>query len=174
MRVGKKLFIMGFLKNYTTTVERSVTKTLFCEKCGKHLRYEVKRKARGYTENIAAFKDKESAARVLRQATDKSERRLATDISLVPCPHCHWYQRHMIRSEKIKRLRGMVIIGLVLGFIVLSWKRFKGPIPVPSFVPSVLQNYLFLFPAFLGILIGAIWYYAYNPNRGYKSDAKDI
>jgi hypothetical protein len=159
---------MAFWQNYTAVANRSTTKTLFCEKCGKHIRYDVTRKIRGYAERFATPWDKEAAARVQSIANRKCEKKLATSVNLVPCPHCRWYQKHMIVQEKIKGFRWLSLVGLALTLGVLFWQRFKAPLPLPATLPAFVEKYVGGIPALLGLLIGFTWYTLYNPNRGQK------
>jgi RNase P subunit RPR2 len=157
---------MSFLKNYTAVAQRTLTKTLFCEKCGKHVRYDVTRKARGYTERLFSPMNKDAATHVMSRAVLKCNKRLNTAVSLVSCPTCGWYQRHMVQQEKNKRCIGLCVLGLVSTFALIFWQRFKNPIVLPSKVPSFITNYFFLAPLLLGLLLGTIWYLLYDPNRG--------
>jgi ribosomal protein L44E len=159
---------MGFLQNYTVAVTRSTTKTLFCEKCGKHIRYDVTRKARGYADRLFSPVDPNAAAHVLGRATRKCEKKLFTAVNLVACPHCGWYQKHMVQQEKVKRFKWVVSAGLMLSFGVLFWQRFKAPLPLPSSLPSFVQNYVATIPLLLGLCLGGLWYALYTPNPSQK------
>jgi RNase P subunit RPR2 len=163
---------MGFLQNYTVAVTRTTTKTLFCEKCGKHIRYDVTRRARGYADRFFSPVDPNAAAHVLGRAVRKCEKKLFTAVNLVACTHCGWYQKHMVQQEKVKRFKGVVLLGIAMSFGLLFWQRFKPPIPLPASLPSFIQNYVAAIPLLLGLLLGSLWYTFYTPNHGQQNSQK--
>jgi RNase P subunit RPR2 len=159
---------MGFLQNYTVAVTRTTTKTLFCEKCGKHIRYDITRKARGYADRLFSPTDPNAASQVQGRAKRKCEKKLVSAVNLVACAHCGWYQKHMVQQEKVKRFKGVLLLSLALSLGMLFWQRFKAPLSLPANLPSFVQNYVAALPLLLGLIVGSLWYTLYTPNQYQK------
>src|SRR5439155_3808583 len=80
------------------TVTKSVRQCITCEDCGRAYVF-LDEKTATCVASSGYLLDNESAARLAREdAERKVERLLASEVGALPCPHCGWYQRAMLRT----------------------------------------------------------------------------
>lgn len=84
----------------------SIVKQVVCENCSLTYVYEMER-----TAGVMGFPSEKKAKRIVEQ---KLRKKLELDCDLVPCPHCGWYQKDMIKRGRKKAGNQVPITSLVL------------------------------------------------------------
>lgn len=123
--------------HYYASAAGAATKTVVCEKCGETFHYTLVRTGRGEGQSPYFLDNEGARGRADAEAAASLRARLDAGVEPVPCPNCRWYQAHMVKEMRRRRLRWMFILGTAASAILmlLIWivilfgsKAFEQPV----------------------------------------------
>jgi hypothetical protein len=110
-----------FWRKHAATASAKAVRAVSCEECGTDYVYEVERAAVGHGLSIYALDEDGAARRAQEEARTEVQRRLESEIEVVPCPKCGRVQSHMVPLARRAYLRWVDTAGwvvLLLAFAV--------------------------------------------------------
>ena len=98
---------------YRALAEGSVARFVTCEQCGQGYGYWLDRTTMGTASSYFLIGRDGASQRAWDRAKDTLRRRLQTECDAVPCPHCGWYQEHMIAQARHEKYGWLVRAGWI-------------------------------------------------------------
>ncbi len=108
--------------DYVASAEGRAIKEADCENCGQRYSFSLRRAAVAGSTSILFLNNRGAKARAVDRAEQELQRKLVRAVEAVPCPHCGWYQAHMIpklRRRHLLWMKNAGIVSLVVSVIAL-------------------------------------------------------
>jgi len=154
---------------YTTTLVGREKRDVTCEKCKAEYVYIVSAQGSGTGHSVLFLDEDGAKTRAAGEAYNSMRKQLRHLHLAVPCPVCGWYQEHMVRILKRRRLKiWALVVASPLIWVGIKWAMTDAE------TPAQLRLYFWLAVSFILAIIATVFHLSWQANVDPKSAiAKD-
>src|SRR3954470_24900177 len=115
------MFVYVHVNTRTAAASEGRLMQVCCEKCGGIYRYRMVRRGVGKASTVYNIDLPGTAQRAARNAQKVLHRLLQKGIDPVPCPHCGWWQWHMVEEIHRRQFSWIGRLGWILFFVFVPF-----------------------------------------------------